>query len=207
VSGFTGISLALDALVEIQQGEAEGVTIETDNNLLPLVETVVENGTLKIRPAKRNASFSTKKMNIIVRVKTIDSLAIAGAGEIRAVGLKASALKTSIAGSGDIRINSLDVGALTVKIAGSGDFSSTGSAASMNARIAGSGNIRAENLSTKAVEVGIAGSGDATVWARDTLNVDVTGSGDIKYYGDALVKTSIVGSGSVKRLGAAPAGS
>jgi len=207
VSGFTGISLSLDAPVEIQQGETEGVTIETDNNLLPLVETVVENGTLKIRPATRNTSFSTKKMNIIVRVKTIDRLAIAGAGEIRAVGLKTSALKTSIAGSGDVRIDSLDVGALTVKIAGSGDFAATGSAASMEARIAGSGNIKTENLDTKAVEVGIAGSGDATVWARNALSVDVTGSGDIKYYGDAVVKKSIVGSGSVKRLGPAPAGS
>jgi len=207
VSGFTGISLAVNSLVEIQQGDTESVTIETDDNLLPLIETVVENGTLQIRPTPRNTSFTTRKINIIVQVKTVDRLAIAGAGDMHAKSLKVSALKTSIAGSGDIRIKSLDAGALTVKIAGSGDFAAAGRAASMDARIAGSGDIKAGNLDTKTVEVSIAGSGDATVWARDSLKVKVAGSGDVKYYGDAAVTKSIGGSGSVKRLGAAPAGS
>lgn len=204
VSGFSGIALGVNGLVEIRQDGTESVTIETDDNLLPLLETVVENGTLKIRPATRNTSFDSKKMRFVVHAKTIDRLAIAGGGEIHAETLKAAALKTSIAGSGDMKIKSLDAGALSVKIAGSGDFAAAGRAASMDARIAGSGDIKAGNLDAKAVEVRIAGSGDATVWARDTLNVKVAGSGDVKYYGDAEVKQSIGGSGSVKRLGAAP---
>jgi hypothetical protein len=206
VSGFTGISLSVNGLVEIQQGGAEGVTVETDDNLLPLLETVVENGTLKIRPATRNTSFRTRKIKFIVYAKTIDSLDIAGAGDIRAEVLKVSALKTSIAGSGDIRIKALDADALTVSIAGSGDFAAGGRAASMDASIAGSGDIKAGNMESKAVEISIAGSGDATVWARETLKVSVAGSGDVKYYGDSQVKKSIGGSGSVKRLGAAPSG-
>jgi hypothetical protein len=205
VSGFTGISLAVNGLVEIQQGGTEGVTIETDDNLLPLLETVVENGTLKIRTA-RNTSFRTKKLKFIVYAKTIDSLDIAGAGDMRAETLKAAALKTSIAGSGDIRIKSLDADALTVSIAGSGDFAAGGRAASMDASIAGSGGIKTGNLESKAVEISIAGSGDATVWARETLKVSVAGSSDVKYYGDAQVKKSIGGAGSIKRLGAAPSG-
>ena len=206
VSGFSGISLSVNGLVEIQQGSAEGVTIETDDNLLPLLETVVEHGTLKIRPVTRNTSFRTKKLKFIVYVKTIESLDIAGAGDIRADALKASALKTSIAGSGDIRIKSLDTGALSVSIAGSGDFTAGGRAASMDASIAGSGDIKTGNMETNAVEISIAGSGDATVWARETLKVSVVGSGDVKYYGDAQVKKSIGGAGSIKRLGAAPSG-
>jgi len=37
-------------VVEIGRAGTEGMTIETDDNILPLLETVVENGTLKIRP-------------------------------------------------------------------------------------------------------------------------------------------------------------
>jgi len=204
VSGFTGISLALDALVDIKQGNAEGVTIEADDNILPLIETVVENGTLKIRPTAPHTSFSTGKLKLIVSAKTLDSLAIAGAGDMRADALKAAALKVKIAGAGDVRITSLEAGDLSVKIAGSGDFVAGGRAASLHASVAGSGDIRAGDLDAKAVEISIAGSGDAIVWARETLNVKVAGSGDVKYYGDAEVKRSIVGSGSIKRLGAAP---
>ena len=43
--------------VELRIGNSEGITIETDDNLLPLIETVIENGTLKIRPVKRNMNL------------------------------------------------------------------------------------------------------------------------------------------------------
>jgi len=207
VSGFSGIALSLDALVEIQQGSTEGVTVEADDNILPLIETVVENGTLTIRRASENASISPSKLKIVVRAKTIDRLSIAGAGDIQTEALKAPALKASIAGSGDIRIKSLDAGALSVNIAGSGDFSAAGRAASVHASIAGSGDLEAAKLDAKDVEVSIAGSGDAIVWARGTLKVRSAGSGGVKYFGDAEVKQSVFGSGSIKRMGAAPLGS
>jgi hypothetical protein len=207
VSGYSGIALSLDALVEIQQDGAEGVTVETDDNILPLIETVVENGTLTIRRTSANASISPSKLKIVVHAKAIDRLSIAGAGDIRAEALKAPALKASIAGSGDMRIKSLDAGALSVNISGSGDFSAAGRAASVHASIAGSGDLEVAKLDAKDVEVSIAGSGDAIVWASGTLKVNVAGSGKVKYLGDAEVKQSVIGSGSIKRLGAAPSGS
>jgi hypothetical protein len=207
VSGFSGIALSLDALVEIQQGSAEGVTVETDDNILPLIETVVENGTLAIRRASVNASISPSKLKIVVRAKTIDRLSIAGAGDIQAEALKAPALQASIGGAGDIWIKSLDAGALSVNIAGSGDFSAAGHAASVHASITGSGDLKAAKLDAKDVEVSIAGSGHAILWARRTLKVNVAGSGVVKYLGDAEVKQSVVGSGSIERLGAASSGS
>jgi len=205
VSGFSGVALSLDASVQIQQGAAEGVTVEADDNLLPLIETVVEGGILKIRPATRNGSLSSRHLKIVVRAKTIDRLSIAGSGDIYAETLKTAKLNASIAGAGDLRIKSLDTDALGVKIAGSGDFDAAGRAASLHASIAGSGDVKAARLEAKDVEVSIAGSGDANVWARETLKVKVAGSGDVKYYGDAALQKSVVGSGEIKRLGAAPA--
>ena len=205
-SGFTGVSLAVDASVRIEQGQTEGVTIAADDNILPLVETAVENGTLKIRAARPNTSFPSRNVKITVRAKTIDHLNIAGGGDMYAEALKVETLKAGIAGAGDLRIRLLDAGALVLKIAGSGDFAAAGRAARVHASIAGSGDVDAGKLESKDVEVSIAGSGDALVWARDTLRIKVAGSGDVKYYGDAAVKQSIAGSGSIARLGAAPSG-
>ncbi len=44
LDAFTGIALALPAQLELRTGTAEGITIETNENLLPLIETSVENG-------------------------------------------------------------------------------------------------------------------------------------------------------------------
>ena len=206
VSGFTGISLAVPATADIVQGTSEGISIETDDNILPLIETVVDGGHLKIHFKDRNMSVSTKTLKMTINVKTIDSLSVAGSGDLRAAKLQAAKLKTSIAGSGDVRIASLDADTLTLSIAGSGDFSAGGKANTVEAKIAGSGDIKIEKLAANDVKLSIAGSGDAKVWAKDTLKVSVAGSGDVAYYGDAKVTQSVAGSGSVKRLGSAPAG-
>lgn len=206
VSGFTGISLSLPANAEIVQGGSEGIVIETDDNILPLIETVVDNGSLKIRFKERNMSVSTKTFKITINVKTIDNLSVAGSGDLRAAKLQVAKLKTSIAGSGNVQITSLDADTLTISIAGSGDFSAGGKASVVEGKVAGSGNMKIGALAANSVKLSIAGSGDATVWAKDTLTVSVAGSGDVKYYGDARVSQSVAGSGSVKRLGSAPSG-
>ena len=205
VSGFSTISLNLPAMVELRQGDNESLTIETDDNLIPLIETVVEDGKLKLRPMERNTNFKTKTMKIVVNFKNIDALSVAGSGDFRADGLKTTALKASIAGSGDIRIKSLSADLLKISIAGSGDFMASGKVNTVESSIAGSGNIRTDKLEAKDVKVSVAGSGDATVWATQSIKVSVAGSGDIKYYGDAAVTKSVAGSGSITRLGAAPA--
>ena len=205
VSGFTSIALNLPATVELRQGTTEGLTIESDDNLLPLIETVVESGSLKLRPMEKNTHLKTKTMKLIVNFKTIDTLAVAGSGDFVASSLKTASLKASIAGSGDVRIKSLTTDYLKISIAGSGDFTAGGKATVLEASIAGSGDIRADKLEAKNVKVSVAGSGDAAVWATETLKVSVAGSGDVKYYGDAQLTKSIAGSGSATRMGAAPA--
>lgn len=206
VSGFTGIDLAIPADVKVLQGNAEGVTLETDDNIAPLVETVVEKGQLVIRLQKKTGSVSTKVLRMTVNVRTIDQLEVSGSGNISADKLQATQLKCSIAGSGDMRIGDLEASALRVSIAGSGDFLASGKTDTLEGSIAGSGDINTQSLSANAVKLNIAGSGDAAVWARKTLKVSIAGSGDVSYFGDAEVNKSIAGSGSIRHLGSGPAG-
>jgi hypothetical protein len=205
VSGFNGVSVALPATVTIRQGGKEGITIETDENFLPLIETVVDGKLLRIKTKENNMSFRGKfKINITVDAKDVERLSVAGSGDIIAPSLSTSSLKASIAGSGDMKIDRLETASLDVSIAGSGNFSSGGKADAFAVSIAGSGDVRTGKLETNKTSVRISGSGDATVWAKQALSVRVAGSGDVKYYGDPTVSTSIAGSGSAKRLGAAP---
>jgi hypothetical protein len=204
VANFTGIALSLGATVEVRQGNTESLTIEGDDNILPLIETVVEGASLKIRPLEKNTSFRTKNLKIIVNAKTIESLAIGGSGDIRANTLKTEKLKVSIGGAGEVRITTLDTDTLSADIAGSGDMSVGGRANTLTSSIAGSGDIKAGKLEAKTVKLSIAGSGAAAVWATEALKVSIAGSGDVKYYGDAKVSKSVAGSGSIVRVGAGP---
>ena len=204
VSGFSSISVSIPANVIVVQGETEGVVLEGDDNILPLIETVVDDRQLQICFNEKNLSIRTSALKLIVSAKAVEGLSVAGAGDMHAARLRSATLKVRISGSGNTTIGNLDTDNLIVSVAGSGNFTAGGKARNVETRIAGSGDMKIGKLEASTVKVSVAGSGDATVWAKESLTVSVAGSGDVKYYGDAKVSQSIAGSGSVKRLGAAP---
>ncbi|MCD2516109.1 DUF2807 domain-containing protein [Massilia sp. G4R7] len=205
VGRFDGLALELPGKLELRMGDSEGVTIETDDNVLPLVETVVENGMLKIRPSKRNLNLRTRNLRIVVNARNIERLALGGSGSIVADALRAPRLDIDLGGSGDIDVRAIESGALTVSLGGSGNFKAGGGKTrKLSVAIGGSGTVDMGNLQSDSASISVAGSGDATVWARDALSVTIAGSGDVKYYGDPRVSKSTVGSGEARRIAAAP---
>lgn len=202
--GFTGVAVSIPATVVLRQGEPASVSVEADDNLLPEVETVVESGTLKIRYKRSLDIPGRATLRVLVVSPAIESLSLAGSGDILAEALRSKSLSISVAGSGDVRIAKLEAESLTASISGSGDVKVAGKVATLTANIAGSGDFEAARLESARAKVSIAGSGDANLWVRESLGVSCVGSGDVRYLGDPVVKSSIVGSGSVTRLGPAP---
>ena len=202
---FTGVSLSVPGNLELRLGNAEGITIETDDNLLPLIETAIENGVLKIRPAKRNAQLQTRHLKIVVNAKEIDRLALGGSGSIVSDALRGKKLQFDLGGSGSIKLKGMDSESVSITVGGSGNLKSgAGKAASLSVSIRGSGDVDVGQVQVNNASVSVAGSGSSVVWANDDLSVTIAGSGDVNYYGDPKVSRSVVGSGSTKRLGGAP---
>jgi hypothetical protein len=202
---FSGVAFSLPGDMEIKIGNTEGVTIETDDNLLPLIETVIENSTLKVRPAKRNLNINTHHLKIVVQAREVDSLALGGSGSIQSDPLRAPKLQVDLGGSGSINVKGVETEDLSVTLGGSGNLKvGGGTASNLSVSIGGSGNVDLGKVKANAVSANVAGSGAATVWARDALSVTIAGSGDVNYYGDPKVSKTVVGSGTANRIGSAP---
>jgi hypothetical protein len=141
VGHFNGLALALPGQVEVRSGNSEGVSIETDDNLLPLIETVVEDGTLKIRN-KNRVNIRTRNLKIVVQTRGVDRLALAGSGSIDADRVSGSRLQFDVGGSGSIRVGKAEGESISVNLGGSGDLKvDDGGARSLSATIGGSGTI------------------------------------------------------------------
>lgn len=185
VTGFTGLGLAIPAVVDVVQGASEGLTLTADDNIAAEIETVVEKGVLQVRWRTRNIDVrQATRIRIALSAKTLESIAISGSGDVNAPALNAGRLSVRISGSGD------------VKLGGRGD--------AIDVSISGSGDVNAGKFDTQSAHIRIAGSGDAVVWARKSLEAQVAGSGDIRYYGDPTVAKRIAGSGKVRRAGDSP---
>jgi hypothetical protein len=204
VGEFDAIAQAGSIDLVVRQAGKEAVQVQAEDNLLPLVETVVESGpagrTLMVRLKRGENLWHGKPIRVTVDVVRLNSLASSGSGDLTVEALKTPSLKLSLSGSSDARLRALTTDTLEVRIAGSGDVAAAGSAKRVTLSIAGSGDARLSELVADEVSVRIAGSGDANVTANLSLEVSVAGSGDVRYGGNvSTVKSSVAGSGSITR--------
>ena len=204
VGSFHAVALNVPGNVELRIGNTDSITIEADDNILPLIDTAVENGTLRIRPAKRNANFRQSSLTIVIQARQVERVSVGGSGNITATGLRAENLRFDVGGSGSIHARDLDSRQVSIAIGGSGSFKASGKTEQLTASIGGSGNIEAGRLAAREVQVSIGGSGEATVWAKQDLAISIGGSGEVSYYGDPRISRSMQRSSSIRRLGAAP---
>ena len=199
VADFSNVAVSGNVDLQLRQGDKTLLQVQADDNLLPLLETVVEGDRLKI--GWKRGETIRHKGRVVVTVVTprLTALSAAGSGDVKLQSFSTPALKLSVAGSSNAVLSSVSTGDLGISIAGSGDVRGSGTATKLKISIAGSGDVQLADLKSDDVGVTIAGSGDAVVHAAKTLNVSIAGSGDVAYSGDAVVKSSVPGSGTVKK--------
>lgn len=204
VGDFQAIALSGAMDLVVRQGTPPSLQVQADDNLLPLLETVVEPGrhgaTLQVRWKAGTYNMKQRsKVRVTAVVPQLSALSAAGAGDLKVESFKTPSLQLALSGTGEVRLDDLSADELGVRISGSGSVAGKGAAAKVKINIAGSGDVRLLDLRADDVTVSIAGSGDAAVNAHKTLQVSIAGSGDVVYTGDAEVKRSVAGSGSVRK--------
>ena len=202
VSGFSRIVVNGSGDAQITQGDSESLSIEAEDNILPLLTSDVVNGTLTLGFKNNTSVSTTRPIRYTISVKALNSVEINGSGNTSVGNVQTDAMAMVVRGSGNISLASLQATSLTVDDNGSGGLSvDGGKITSLSATIAGSGSFSAANLECQDAKVSIAGSGDVTVWAKGTLQGSIFGSGNVNYYGSPAVTQNVTGSGRVTSKG------
>jgi hypothetical protein len=177
VSGFSNVELSGSGELIIEQTGTESLTIEADDNLLPLLTSEVSGDTLHlgVRP-----NTSLRPRTPIIYRLTVSQLA----------GLELS-------GSSAVTASKIQADRLRVEISGSGRITVTGDVVDQELEISGSGGYRADQLLSRTLRARISGSGNADVNVTESLDVDISGSGSLTYQGDPRVSQQISGSGEL----------
>jgi hypothetical protein len=204
VGTFDAISASGSIDVVVRQAASEAVQVQAEDNLLPLVETVVEPAgagqRLAIRFRRGESIGAHKPVRVTVDVVRLSAIAMSGSGDVVVEALKTPALRLALSGSSDARLAGLATERFELAISGSSDVVAAGQAREVAVAISGSGDADLGELVADDVSVRIAGSGDASVNAAKSLDVSIAGSGDVRYTGAATaLKTKTAGSGTVSR--------
>jgi hypothetical protein len=199
VSSFTAIVVEGSGNVTLSQGKTQSLSVETDDNLLPLVKTEVRAGVLYLGFKEGVKTRHVSQLEFLITVVELSAVKISGSGNMHTTGLvRADALSLEIAGSGGIYAE-LDVGRLGVAISGSGGITTEGATDHLSLTISGSGSMQGRDLVSGEAEVSVNGSGEAVINARRTISINVSGSGRVAYGGGAKATVTSSGSGTIQR--------
>jgi hypothetical protein len=198
VKGFTKLDIRVPADVLIKVGDAPVATIQTNENLLDLINAEIKGKTLIIDSKKCIGSVDRFHIDLIVR--NLSQIVLNGSGSVKSISqLKSDKMRLEVNGSGKMMC---EVFSNTVKaeIKGSGDIIINGSTKDLDVSINGSGDFKALGLQAFSSEVEINGSGDVRLNSKNKLMVSIMGSGSVLYSGDPKIRTNITGSGEVKKI-------
>ncbi|MEO8568469.1 MAG: head GIN domain-containing protein [Ginsengibacter sp.] len=190
--------------VTIAYGNSNSIVVEADENLLPYIETSVENGKLTIKSKKGVNLKSSSKMLVHVSMTKINSLQQSGSGNIDGSGAFTSDGKTDIgvSGSGNLKLDFDSFKDLDLSVSGSGNVDlKSGNTNNLSVKVSGSGNIDCSTVSSKDVDAKISGSGNIKVYASNSIDAKISGSGNVFYKGGAQnISSKVAGSGKVMKM-------
>ena len=178
VPAFNAVDISGAYEVEITAQKEQGVEIEGDDNILPLIKTEVRNGVLEIYNEK---AFSTKnKIRLRISAPVLEGVSTSGASDIVVTGVKSDQFKIDTSGAGSLK--------------------ASGEAQALEVELSGAGEVDLKDLRAQKVKVTSSGAATADVYASEELTASVSGAGNVNYYGDPkVVNQDTSGAGSITK--------
>jgi hypothetical protein len=172
---FTSIETSGAFEVKVDCQKPASFEVETDDNLLPIVQTEVRDGVLRVTTTKSYRSNG----GIVLRI-TVPDLA---------------RLKST--GAGKFDISNLKNDQFEIQSTGAATVVASGQSKSLTISSTGAGKIDAHDLRASDATVKVTGAAGVDVYATDELDVTVSGAGRVTYSGDPKVSKKVTGAGQV----------
>jgi hypothetical protein len=175
---------ALQVTVTITQGAKPTLKISGDDNLVPLIESVVRDGSLILK-VKDNSNISPK-VPLLAEVVTsaLDRVEASGAANVKVKGgAKADRFTADASGAAHVTVEALETSNAVASASGAARLVLSGSAASLKVNASGASDVKAEALAVEDADVSISGASGAALKAKNSVNGDVSGASRLELYG------------------------
>ena len=176
VIDFSSIDVGGVYQVEIVAGKEFSVTVEADDNILPLIKTEVEDGTLKIGSERRISPKTTVRIRISAPV--IERLEVSGVANVNMSGVNNSELAIDSSGASKIAVS--------------------GTTAKLNVEVSGATRVDAAELQADSASVEASGASNVSVSVLRELEANASGASHVTYAGSPTeLRKDTSGAGSV----------
>jgi Putative auto-transporter adhesin, head GIN domain len=174
---FTRVESGTGIHVSIGIGEASPVEVRAQGNILPLIETKVSDGTLRIQSSK--AFTSSEKVEVLVATPELERIVLSGGSRGTLDGLSSDAFD--------------------VELTGGSVLTATGTAKSLSLAVSGGSVAELDDLAVATVDLDLSGGSRVEVRATDVVQGSATGGSRVSVAGGANVTVDTTGGSQVEQ--------
>src|SRR5262245_17100485 len=158
---FDSLEVSCHGSIQAHTKGQEGLDISGDDNIVPLITTEINKGTLYIRSSKEYNSRD--KLVINVSAPDLKKFVFSGAGEANLSNVKNDRVEIALTGAGSL--------------------TASGETKEADITLAGAGSVDAKNLHAINAKVNSTGIGSVEIYVTGQLDARTSGVGEINYYG------------------------
>lgn len=190
---------AIDVIYEAKPDEAAYLSVEADDNLIPLIDIKVKGRTLII---KSKEGINPNRFVVHTNSPSLKYVESKGASNITLNGtIAGDELKIEMKGTGYFKAENPVFEKGEFKLQGAGNMEMGGQIHKTKLEISGTGDIKASDQIADEIECKIKGNGNMEVNAIEKMSIEISGNGTVSYKGNPqIIKQKIKGAGSVKVL-------
>lgn len=202
-ASFEGIDVSNAIRVFLTQGDKESVEVESDDNIVPYIQTEVRDRILYItlKGDGQIRNFSTKlPMNVYVTVKNLQEIKAGAASAVKGKSVfQTESMELDVSSAATIELQ-IQAEVVDMQISSAANVTLTGNANRMKADLSGASHLDASDLETLKADIDMSGASFARIKVKDELQYDVSGASKLTYDGNPRIYEAEVSSaGSVKK--------
>lgn len=178
VSGFTSLSVSGVGEVILESTGTESLTVTAEDNILPMLQSEVQNGVLTLGPRPNSNLSPTRGIDYRVTYRQLTFVLASGVTVIKATDIETDSFTSTASGVSVIRLS--------------------GTADRQAILLSGTSSFDGESLRTRITSVSISGVSNAVVNASERLEGEMSGSSTLEYVGNPVVAVSLSGTATVR---------
>lgn len=200
LKNFNSIDVGGAKNLYIKQDSVFSVKIQTDENLLKLVNVDVKDNELNVYARDGYWLDPSDKINIYVSMPVLKGLVVSGASEIKTEGKfiqnEKMIVEVSGASDGTLAVRAPD---FSIEASGASTLNIVGETKTFVANVNGASTLNAYDLKAESTTVDASGASTANVFASINLNAEASGASNVNYKGNPSVKVDASGASDIKK--------
>lgn len=180
---------------------ARALSVTADDNVLPLVETVVEGDVLVLRLQPGLTLSSARGLVAALTTDVLEGVTVGGGGKVTGPVSPAAELAVAASGGAEATLTGVASSLVTLNATGGSTISLSGSATTLRATAGGGSTVTTRDLTATSVSLDLSGGSQARVSASNEVTGSASGGSTVVLSGNPGTVTVDTSGGSTVTRG------